>query len=425
MDDRNIRAIAEARKLMEARYDAEEDDRQDGQGAQKGLWMAAERWRRLGAKDGDGGLTLVVMHGNGFAKEVRTAHWPGWFCLTSFCSPMQSWRPAIHRLVSLGPISSTSTFGVSSSAPALGGGGTWMIDDIWFLEHTHAGASVDLNAGLIGVLHEWMDGARDVLNFIEHVMPSPEHEGEEVLQWKATDSGSFKGKGQGNRKIIGVGHSVGGNTMYVFAGFAWRTKAYGFPSCRVQAAHARPDVFDALFLAEPIVNAALSKLLRSRLTGRTQCPPIETPRSALDDIEATCVLLIQTCKRRSHWPSIEAASAIRASSFFEQWHDESFSIFLSHLLVPHPDGGVQLATPTWCEAVLFGEPAALRRGWDKLGEVEVPVGFLMSGNSWTTYGDEYTRSMVWRPRNARNERIMSASHQVSMEKSFSFALVIR
>ena len=84
-----------------------------------------------------------------------------------------------------------------------------MINDIWFLEATHTGASMDMNAGLMGILHDGMDPARDVLNFMEHVLPSSLETGEEeVLPWK-----DFEGRGKGERKIIGVGHSVGGNTM--------------------------------------------------------------------------------------------------------------------------------------------------------------------------------------------------------------------
>ncbi len=116
-------------------------------------------------------------------------------------------------------------------------------------------------------------------------------------------------------------------------------------------------------------------------------------------------------KRRYRWPSTEAASAIRSTPFFATWHEESWSLFLTHHLVPHPDGGVQLATPPWCEAAVFGAPHVLE-GWDKLKDLEIPVGFLMSGDTRATSGEENTQSMVWRPKQARNERIMSATHQV-------------
>ena len=131
--------------------------------------------------------------------------------------PIQSWRPTIHRLVSHGLISSTSSYGPTSHSPTPEGGSTWMINDIWFLEATHTGASMDLNAGRMGTLHDGMDPARDVLNFIEHVLPSSlETEEEEVLPWKGSDHGSVEGRGKGERKIIGIGHSVGGNAMCVF-----------------------------------------------------------------------------------------------------------------------------------------------------------------------------------------------------------------
>ena len=76
-DDRNARAVAEARQLVFPRWDAEEmalPTIADDQTVQKGLWMAAERWRRQGARDREGGLTLVIMHGSAFTKEVLTFH---------------------------------------------------------------------------------------------------------------------------------------------------------------------------------------------------------------------------------------------------------------------------------------------------------------------------------------------------------------
>ena len=63
-DDRYARAVAE---MAVPTIEGE-------QKLQKGLWRAAERWRRSGARDKEGGLTLVIMHGCGFTKEVRAFH---------------------------------------------------------------------------------------------------------------------------------------------------------------------------------------------------------------------------------------------------------------------------------------------------------------------------------------------------------------
>lgn len=87
------------------------------------------------------------------------------------------------------------------------------------------GTSVDLNAGNLPAMHSWTDLARDLRNFLTHCMPE---DGEEVgwaLEWRAE---------RPTRPVVGVGHSVGGNA-------------------NVQAANASPELFESLFLIEPMV----------------------------------------------------------------------------------------------------------------------------------------------------------------------------
>ena len=71
-----------------------------------------------------------------------------------------------------------------------------------------------------------------------------------------------------------------------------------------------------------------------------------------------------------------------------------------------------MSTPKWCEAIVFGEPTGLHEGWDKLPELQVPVGFLMAGKIGGPLTEKIAASLVWRPKDARNERVMDASHQV-------------
>ncbi len=145
-----------------------------------------------------------------------------------------------------------------------------------------------------------------------------------------------------------------------------------------------------------------------------QCPPVIITQANLEDNLNARPMVYNTMKRRSHWPSLEAAQSVRSSPFFAPWTEESFSIWLKTHLVRHPNGGLQLATPPWCEAIVFGEPIGLGEGWDKLAELQVPVGIVMGGDAFFTYGEENTQSMVWRPKNVRNERMMEAGHLVSM-----------
>ena len=59
------------------------------------------------------------------------------------------------------------------------------------MDDIHHGASIDLNAGLIGPVHNWVDGGRDVIAMIE-----------QTVRQERPD-----------KKIIGVGYSVGGNAL--------------------------------------------------------------------------------------------------------------------------------------------------------------------------------------------------------------------
>lgn len=105
-----------------------------------------------------------------------------------------------------------------------------VINDIWMVDDAHHGASVDLNAGKLPGVYAWSDCARDLLNFVQNVLPTVT--GDYALGWDDTKPGF---------KVIGIGHSLSGNAF-------------------VQAACVRPDLFTALFLAEPMVRRLISQL---------------------------------------------------------------------------------------------------------------------------------------------------------------------
>jgi hypothetical protein len=147
--------------------------------------------------------------------------------------------PVVRRLVS-STGSSNGKFGdTDSTLPSILT--STRIDEIWFLDDYHHGQSMDLNKGLIGPVHSWLDGGRDIANFIKHILPSTDRSDVgETLSWDGDSKPSTA------RKVIGLGHSVGGNAMYVGRDSMKLTS-------RVRAAQLYPELFHALFLVEPMV----------------------------------------------------------------------------------------------------------------------------------------------------------------------------
>jgi len=123
---------------------------------------------------------------------------------------VQSWMPVVRRLVSSSD-RENGKFGDSDSAlPSILT--STRIDEIWFLDDYHHGQSMDLNKGLIGPVHSWLDGGRDIANFIKHILPSTNRSNiSETLSWDGDSQPSTA------RKVIGLGHSVGGNAMCVYS----------------------------------------------------------------------------------------------------------------------------------------------------------------------------------------------------------------
>ncbi|TXT15861.1 hypothetical protein VHUM_00364 [Vanrija humicola] len=321
-EERGKRMTDETLDLIRQRTEATEWSLDEAKAAAPpGLWLAAERWRR---DKPTGGVTLVCTHANGLHKEV-------------------------------------GSYAVCSA-------GNVTIDEIWLLDDTNHGASLDLNAGKLGPAQSWIDDSRDVLNFVQHVLPRVTDDAEWHLRWgAATASGR-------PRAVIGMGHSFGGNAL-------------------VQAAHARPDLFAGLFLVDPM----------------TPNHFVDHAAAAKDPIGSYYMV-----------PAAEAYKLLRDSPFFQPWADSIFDLYISHGIVPvdysKPDGDVTLATPSWCEGAVFCEPEGLGLGWAKLKSLKVPAAFVMAGDATATMGPEKTREMVWRSALARNEKIVDAGHLVIQER---------
>lgn len=151
------------------------------------------------------------------------------------------WYPTLHRLLAH-PLSTSTTFGQHRKSerhpePSTPTSGTQnvqasvpvpvpvQIDEIWLFDDIHHGASLDLNAGRIGPVHGWSDGGRDVVNFLAHVWKGGGGTGdvypEQALDWREqrkqpkVEATKTERPRSRRRKVIGVGHSFGGNALYV------------------------------------------------------------------------------------------------------------------------------------------------------------------------------------------------------------------
>ncbi|KLT43968.1 alpha/beta-hydrolase, partial [Cutaneotrichosporon oleaginosum] len=279
----------------------------------EGLWLSVERWRREDPVEG--GVTLLMLHANGMLKEFGT-----------------------HIL--------------SSTAAVV-------VNEVFFLEDSLHGTSVDLNAGRLPPLHSWADGARDVLNFLSHCAPAFDEEVGWALEWRERAS---------PRKVFAVGHSLGGNMA-------------------VHAAAAVPGLFEGLFLVEPMVSYPFPNILAH-----------------------TAI----TLKRRDTWPSLDAAKTMRTNPMFSKFPDSIFDLWLSHGVVPKNNGELTLTTPPWCEAVVFSDCRSPQRGWDLLPSLNMPVGFVMSKDAQWMGGEKIARELTSRPPRARNERT-TAGHLAVQE----------
>jgi len=162
--------------------------------------------------------------------------------------------------------SSKDTFGGYDSSLVRVLGST-RIDEIWFFDNCHQGQSLDLNKGLLGPVHSWFDAGRDIANFIKHILPSTTGlDGQsinETLSWAE----NYPSR---TRKVLGIGHSSGGNHMFVSP---LDSHAFTLLTCSVRAAHLHPELFEAIFLVDPMVNSSYPSLLTIRYPQYTLALP--------------------------------------------------------------------------------------------------------------------------------------------------------
>ncbi|KAJ9122427.1 hypothetical protein QFC22_001852 [Naganishia vaughanmartiniae] len=285
----------------------------------------------------DAGVTLIVCHANGFHKEM--------------------WEETLREFLA------------HNSKP---GGTQIAVDEIWALDFANQGESFRLNGGRIGPVASWADC---------HCLPDVGATIPEALEYSTNNTTR-------NRKLIGIGHSIGGNTIS-------------------QAAHAVPGLFENLFLVDPMTR----------------------PIDMVIDAKYGPTLAKISVGRRNVWESrTQARRDLLRSPYFQAWHPTIFDVLISHGLVnvdpspsidtEDPNVPVTLACPRWAEAAVFTDWHGIQAGYDKLPFLDknMKVRFVMAGDPSATGGEERTRLIVWRPPTTENIILTEASHLVTQEK---------
>ncbi|KAJ9100661.1 hypothetical protein QFC21_003706 [Naganishia friedmannii] len=286
----------------------------------------------------DTGVTLVVCHANGFHKEM--------------------WEETIRAFLAYNNSKSGSS--------------QIKVDEIWALDFANQGESFRLNGGRIGPLASWADC---------HCLPDVGVSIPEALAYSKRNTTK-------KRRFIGVGHSIGGNTI-------------------TQAAHAVPGLFESLFLVDPMTRAI----------------------DMIIDAQYGPTLARISVGRRNVWESrTQARKDLLRSPYFQAWHPAVFDVLISHGLVnvdpspsidtEDPNVPVTLACPRWAEAAVFTDWHGIQAGYDKLPFLDknLKVRFVMAGDPSATGGEERTRLIVWRPPTTENIILTEASHLVTQEK---------
>ncbi|KZP30752.1 hypothetical protein FIBSPDRAFT_850200 [Athelia psychrophila] len=325
------------------------------------LWICVNRYSlRAGHGIGRGekrkGLTLFFAHANGFPKEI--------------------WEPSLHHLLA------------DYSGPE--------ISEIWTWEAVHHGDSYLLNQAQLSGRCDWMDNARDIMNFLVNYLPTAATQAVLPVHLPRVPSAEAEIRqmsGYAERTMVVVGHSYGGC------------------SSASVAVHC-PALFSSLVLVDPVIIQHVERTEKYEIMYRFV-------QGALG--------------RRDGWSSKEEALRLfEANPFFAAWDPDVLRSYIEHGLTPDPAGGVKLKTPGMQEALTFASETRLSNEvWELLERIDdrVALRWMMPGDqnalSHPIGNEDETRVKVWRrPANASNVR-MPAGHLIPHERPREFAMDLR
>ena len=190
--------------------------------------------------------------------------------------------------------------------------------------------------------------------------------------------------------ILGVGHSLGGVLTL------W-------------AAIARPDLFRAVVLLEPVIlpPAWLIYLSLLRRLGLADRQPLV--QSAL--------------RRRRVWPSRQDCFAhFRGKSFFDGWSDDALWDYVNSGTRQREDGSVELRYPAAWEAHIFA--TAPTDVWREVHRLRVPA-LLLRGEHSETFMPAAQARLARRLPQSQSATIAHSGHLVPMERPAETAQLIR
>ncbi|KAI6038643.1 Alpha/beta hydrolase family-domain-containing protein [Pisolithus marmoratus] len=171
-----------------------------GDFSQKPLWNCINRCVRKHSRNTvRTGLTLLLVHGNGYPKEI--------------------WETMLRSLLD------------STAGP--------LIDEVWSWEAVHHGDSALVNAKNLSGIFDWQDDARDIVNFLVNYLPeeaTPVPLPTCLARLPGATSNARKDLGYRHRRLITVGHSFGGTSSAL-------------------AALNFPKLFSSVILVDPIIPA--------------------------------------------------------------------------------------------------------------------------------------------------------------------------
>lgn len=302
------------------------------------LWTALNRYVRTDTGSGTG-LTLLLLHANGLHKET--------------------FEPTLRHLLETADNDKR-----------------YQIDEIWALDAVQHGDSGLVNAENLGSLFIWSDHARDILNFILHFLPEeatppalPTH----LLRVPAEASKARKRFGFASRKLVVVGHSLGGCAAAL-------------------AAYSVPAPFSGLILIDPVIEP-----------------------TALDGSQRLRRYVVGALSRRSVWQTREEAySLLSKFPFFGSWDPDVLRNYVEYALVQDASGQVRLKCTNFQEAAVFADGNHRVEAWSALPYIDekIPVKWLVPPSEMSVLGSyEMMQEIIWsRPDNTSNSLISTATH---------------